>query len=106
MAVPALNDADAVLPTATLMPAGLEVILSPLRPLAVTVTVTALPGGGGGPCGVKLRTLDHAPAVPAAFTPRTRHQCCCVASEVTVNCDEVTVCSTTCGAENALESSI
>ena len=29
------NPADCVLPTATLMPAGLEVIRSPLRPLAV-----------------------------------------------------------------------
>jgi hypothetical protein len=60
-----------VFPTLTLMPAGLEVILSPLRPLAVTVSVNAPPGGGGGgaaPCGAKLRALDHAPAVPAEFT--------------------------------------
>jgi hypothetical protein len=41
IAVPPVNDADPVLPTATLMPAGLEVILSPLRPVAVTVRVSA-----------------------------------------------------------------
>jgi len=50
--VPVENDADAVLPTATLIPAGLDVTRSPLRPLAVTVSVTACPGGGG--CGVTV----------------------------------------------------
>jgi len=37
--VPVVNDADPDVPTATLMPAGLEVICSPLRPVAVTVSV-------------------------------------------------------------------
>jgi hypothetical protein len=37
--VPVANDAEPVLPTATLIPAGLEVTRSPLRPLAVTVSV-------------------------------------------------------------------
>ena len=37
--VPVVNDADPLLPTATLMPAGLEVTRSPLRPVAVTVSV-------------------------------------------------------------------
>ena len=37
--VPVVNDADPELPTATLMPAGLEVTRSPLLPLAVTVSV-------------------------------------------------------------------
>jgi len=37
--VPVENDADPVLPTATLMPAGLDVTRSPLRPVAVTVRV-------------------------------------------------------------------
>ena len=32
------NDAEPLLPVATLMPAGLEVIRSPLRPVAVTVS--------------------------------------------------------------------
>jgi hypothetical protein len=39
IAVPVANDAEAVLPTATLIPAGLEVTRSPLRPDAVTVSV-------------------------------------------------------------------
>ena len=39
--VPVGNDAVPVLPTATLMPAGLDVTRSPLRPVAVTVSVTA-----------------------------------------------------------------
>jgi hypothetical protein len=43
--VPVVNDAEPVLPTATLMPAGLEVTRSPLRPVAVTVSVAAWPGG-------------------------------------------------------------
>ena len=37
--VPAANDADPLLPTATLMPAGLEVTRSPPRPVAVTLSV-------------------------------------------------------------------
>jgi hypothetical protein len=45
MDVPAANDADPVVPTATLMPAGLEVTRSPLRPVAVTVNVAACDGG-------------------------------------------------------------
>jgi len=39
--VPVANDAEPVLPTATLMPAGLDRTLSPLLPLAVTVSVAA-----------------------------------------------------------------
>jgi hypothetical protein len=34
-----VNDADPVVPTATLIPAGLDNTLSPLRPVAVTVSV-------------------------------------------------------------------
>ena len=82
--VPVLNDADAVLPTDTLIPDGLDVMRSPLRPVAVTVSV-ASPPGGAAPCGVKLRVDDHAPAVPAELTPRTRHQCCRAASDAVVN---------------------
>ena len=37
--VPVVNDAEPELPTATLMPAGLEVTRSPLRPVALTVSV-------------------------------------------------------------------
>lgn len=37
--VPPANDADPVLPTLTLIPDGLEVTRSPLRPVALTVSV-------------------------------------------------------------------
>jgi hypothetical protein len=55
---------------------------------------------------VRLRTVDHAPAVPAEFLPRTRHQCCRAASDDTVIWETLSVWSTTRGAENELESSI
>jgi hypothetical protein len=42
------NDADPVLPTVTLIPVGVDTTRSPLRPLAVTVSVTPCAGGGGG----------------------------------------------------------
>jgi hypothetical protein len=45
MAVFAANGADAVLPTVTMMPAGLVSTRSPLRPVADTVKPTLLPGG-------------------------------------------------------------
>ena len=38
---PVANEAEPLLPTATLMPGGLEVTRSPLRPVAVTVRVAA-----------------------------------------------------------------
>jgi hypothetical protein len=37
--VPVANDAEPLLPTTTLIPAGFEVTRSPLRPVAVTVSV-------------------------------------------------------------------
>ena len=46
--VPVLNVAEPVLPTATLIPAGLEVTRSPLRPVAVTASVAVWAGGAGG----------------------------------------------------------
>jgi hypothetical protein len=42
IAVPVANDADPVLPTATLSPTGLEVTRSPLRPVAVSVSVAVV----------------------------------------------------------------
>ena len=45
MDVLTLNDALPVLPTGTLMPAGVESTRSPLLPLAVTVNVAVCPGG-------------------------------------------------------------
>lgn len=50
--VPTANDADPLLPVDTLIPVGDEVIRSPLRPVAVTVTVTFCGGGGGGAAAV------------------------------------------------------
>ena len=43
--VPIGKAVEPVLPTATLMPAGLEVTRSPPRPVAVTVSVAFWPGG-------------------------------------------------------------
>ena len=43
--VPTLNDADPLVPTLTLIPAGLDVTRSPLRPVAATVRVAVCPGG-------------------------------------------------------------
>ena len=67
MDVLVLNDADPVLPTFTLMPAGLDVMRSPLRPLAVTVSVAV---AGGAPCGptVSVAVLDVPPNVPVIVT--------------------------------------
>lgn len=48
-------------------------------------------GADGAVCGVKRRTADHVPAVPAELTPRTRHQCRRLASGPAVNSDTVTV---------------
>src|SRR5687767_7272642 len=57
--------------------------------------------------GVKRRTEDQAPAVPAELRPRTRHQCRRPALSVeAVNCDAVTIRSATSGLENLSESSI
>ena len=39
IAVPIANDAEPVLPTAMLIPAGVDVTRSPPRPVAVTVSV-------------------------------------------------------------------
>jgi len=46
MDVPVANDADPVLPTATLTPEGVELTVSPLRPLALSVSVAVSVGGG------------------------------------------------------------
>jgi hypothetical protein len=44
--VPVANEAVPLLPTFTLMPVGVEVTRSPLRPEAFTVSVTVWAGGG------------------------------------------------------------
>ena len=45
IAVPVTKVAEPLLPTLTLTPAGLDVMRSPLRPLALTVKVAFVPGG-------------------------------------------------------------
>lgn len=59
--VPTLNGADPVLPTDTLIPAGLEVTRSPPRPVAVTVSVAV--EAGGVTVRVVVRTTPPALAV-------------------------------------------
>lgn len=55
--VPVANDADPVLPTATLRPEGVELTVSPLRPLAVSVSV-AVPVVVGELAGVTSSDAD------------------------------------------------
>lgn len=43
--VPLVNDAEPVVPTVTFTPVGLETTRSPLRPVAVTVSVAIPPAG-------------------------------------------------------------
>ena len=59
--VPTLNEADPVLPTDTLIPAGLDVTRSPPRPVAVTVSVAD--EAGGVTVSVVVRTTPPALAV-------------------------------------------
>ena len=73
--VPVVNDADPVVPTFTLIPDGVEVTRSPLRPVAVTDNVAVGPGAVA--CGVKLRVDENGPNTPAELRARTRHHSCC-----------------------------
>ena len=43
--VPVVNEAEPVVPTLTLMPVGLDNTRSPVRPVAVTVSVALCDGG-------------------------------------------------------------
>jgi hypothetical protein len=96
--VPVANDADPELPTLTLMPAGLDVTRSPLRPDAVTVSVAVV--DEVDPCGVKRRTAENGPKTPAEFCARTRHQNVCAGKPAAnVACDAVVVGLATNGAE-------
>jgi hypothetical protein len=61
IAVPMANEAEPLLPTLTLMPAGLEVTRSPPRPVAVTVSVAVC--GGGVTVRVAVRVVPPALAV-------------------------------------------
>jgi len=64
IAVPMANDAEPVLPTATLIPLGVDVTRSPLRPVAVTVRVAVC--GGGVTVRVAVRVTPPALAVIVA----------------------------------------
>ena len=64
--VPVANDAEPLLPTLTLIPAGLDVTRSPLRPLAVTVSVAFCGGGGGGADGDTVRVAVLVPPLKVA----------------------------------------
>lgn len=57
MAVPVANDADPLLPTAARIPAGLELMLSPPRPVAETVSVAPC-AGAGVVVGFSVSTAD------------------------------------------------
>lgn len=72
---------------------SVAVPVAPVPPVTLAGLTDSADSAGvtGADCGVKLRTLDHEPAVPAEFRPRTRHQCCRAASDEAVNCDAVTV---------------
>jgi hypothetical protein len=61
IAVPTVKDADPLLPTGTLIPAGVDVTRSPLRPVAVTVSVAVC--GGGVTVNVEVRVTPPALAV-------------------------------------------
>jgi hypothetical protein len=52
--VPALKDAEPVLPTVTSMPTGFDVTRSPLRPDTVTVKIAGCTLGAGGVVAVTV----------------------------------------------------
>src|SRR5438067_121624 len=64
--IPVENDADPVPPTATLIPAGLEVTRSPPRPVAVTFSVAVCGDGGGGASGLTVNVADLVTPPPLA----------------------------------------
>jgi len=64
IAVPPANDADPLLPTDTLMPDGLDVMRSPLRPVALTVKVAFCPAG----VTVNVAVRVTAPALAVTVT--------------------------------------
>ena len=68
--VPVLKVADPLLPTATLIPAGLELTRSPLRPVAATESVAVWAGGAGG-FTVSVAVLLTPPKLPPIVTDVT-----------------------------------
>jgi hypothetical protein len=61
--VPVVNDAEPLLPTETLIPAGLDVTRSPLRPDAETVNVAVWPLAAGVTVNEPVRVTPAALAV-------------------------------------------
>lgn len=61
IAVPVVNDAEPLLPTLTLIPTGLDMTRSPLRPVAVTVSVAVCVTGAT--VNVAVRVTPKALAV-------------------------------------------
>src|SRR5438093_4563518 len=59
--VPVVKDADPVVPTRTLIPAGVELTRSPVLPVAVTVSVADAAGGGAGGVTVSSAVLVTPP---------------------------------------------
>lgn len=67
--MPLVNVPDPVLPTATLIPDGVDVTRSPLRPLAVTVNIAVplgvdVSGGGDVVAGVTVRAAERVTPLP------------------------------------------
>jgi hypothetical protein len=102
--VPVVNDPDPELPTATLMPAGLDVTRSPLLPVALTVSVAVSPGGEL--CGANGLAAENGPATPAELRARTRHHRGCAGRPPMEACESVTVALATNGDEIVAVSSI
>jgi hypothetical protein len=71
-----LLDSDTAKPPADAADVNLTVPCEALPPTTLVglsaIAVSA--GDDAAACGVKRRTEDHAPAVPAELMPRTRHQ--------------------------------
>jgi hypothetical protein len=68
MLVPEVKDACMELPTATLIPAGLDVTRSPFRPVAVTLRAAVVTGGAAG-FTVRGVSLVRPPAVAKMVRP-------------------------------------
>jgi len=66
--VPVENDAVPVVPTATLMPVGVDWILSPFLPFAVTVSATVGPGGCDAGATVSEAVFVAPPNMPVIVT--------------------------------------
>jgi hypothetical protein len=69
MLLPDENEACMLLPVATLIPGGLEVTCSPLRPVALTVNTFVVGGGGAAGLRVSGARTFLPPAVAKIVSP-------------------------------------